>query len=204
MERDSLHALLHQITQAGTAAGDQLLETARSSGNTSGPASRRTLLLSPLMAALQVAFWDSRAQASKLNPSQTVITLPSAIKWSAWTGVPSHTAEMATLYGGLNQPGPYLVYMKWYPGYMSAPHRYATDRLSVVLSGTWWVNSGEDFTPENCVPVPAGGFVRRVAHTWHYDGVKAGAGEPTVIAIFGMGPVDLELADPNKPGWRRV
>src|SRR5262249_29600718 len=29
------------------------------------------------------------------------------------------------LYGGLDQPGPYLVLMKWYPGYMSAPHSYA-------------------------------------------------------------------------------
>jgi hypothetical protein len=25
---------------------------------------------------------------------------------------------MATLYGGLDEPGPYLVLMKWYPGYM--------------------------------------------------------------------------------------
>jgi hypothetical protein len=37
---------------------------------------------------------------------------------------------MAALYGGLNKPGPYLVLMKCYPGYMSAPHTYATDRLS--------------------------------------------------------------------------
>ena len=51
---------------------------------------------------------------------------------------------MATLYGGLDKPGQYLVLMKWYPGYMSAPHYYATDRLSLVLSGTWWVNSGAD------------------------------------------------------------
>ena len=34
---------------------------------------------------------------------------------------------------------------------------------------TWWVNSGEFFEPENTVPVPAGGFVRRVAHTPHYE-----------------------------------
>src|SRR6266446_427115 len=27
-------------------------------------------------------------------------------------------------------------------------HSYATDRLSLVLSGTWWVNSGADFDPE--------------------------------------------------------
>lgn len=121
-----------------------------------------------------------------------------------WSGLPPHSGEVATLYGDLNKAGPYLVFMKWYPGYMSAPHQYATDRLSVVLSGTWWVDSGRDFEPDNCVPVPAGGFVRRVAHTWHFDGVKDGAGEPAIIAIFGIGPVDLKLADPNKPGWRRV
>jgi hypothetical protein len=111
---------------------------------------------------------------------------------------------MATLHGSLDDPGPYLVLMKWYPGYMSAPHCYATDRLSLVLSGTWWVTSGADFEPENTVPVPAGGFVRRVAHTPHYDGVKSDATEPAVIALFGVGPVDLKLVDPSKPGWRRV
>jgi hypothetical protein len=87
---------------------------------------------------------------------------------------------------------------------MSAPHSYATDRLSVVVSGTWWVNSGKDFDPDHCVPVPAGGFVRRVARTPHYDGVKKDAKEPAVIAIFGTAPVKLKLVDPDKPGWRRL
>src|SRR5258708_40303938 len=61
-----------------------------------------------------------------------------------------------------------------------------------LLSGTWWVNSGADFDPANAVPVPAGGFVRRVARTPHYDGVMANAKEPAVIALFGMAPVDLD------------
>lgn len=50
----------------------------------------------------------------------------------------------------------------------------------------------------------AGGFVRRVVYAWHYDGVKRGAQEPAVIAIFGEGPVNLKLADPQKPSWRWV
>jgi hypothetical protein len=54
------------------------------------------------------------------------------------------------------------------------------------------------------VPVPAGGFVRRVAHTPHYDGVKPSAKEPAVIGIFGIAPVHFELVDASKPGWRRV
>src|SRR3989442_8756739 len=83
-------------------------------------------------------------------------------------------------------------------------HSYATDRLSLVLSGTWWVNSGADFDPDRTVPVPAGGFVRRAARTPHYDGVKSGAKEPAIIALFGIAPVRLELVDASKPGWRRV
>jgi hypothetical protein len=110
---------------------------------------------------------------------------------------------MAPLYGGLDEPGLYLVLMKWYPD-MSAPHSYATDRLSLVLSGTWWVNSGADFDPDRAVPVPAGGFVRRIARTPHYDGVKRGAKEPAIIALFGVAPVQLELVDASKPAWRRI
>jgi hypothetical protein len=45
---------------------------------------------------------------------------------------------------------------EWNPGWFSAPHSYATDRIQMVMSGTWWVNSGADFTPDMAVPVPAG------------------------------------------------
>jgi hypothetical protein len=162
------------------------------------------MLLAMLAAGLPLAASTRPAKASKLDPAETVITLPDAIKSVAWSGAPARSGEMATLYGGLDTPGPYLVLMKWYPGYMSAPHSYATDRLSLVLSGTWWVNSGADFDPNQTVPVPAGGFVRRVARTPHYDGVKRDAKEPAVIALFGIAPVDLTLVDPSKPGWRRV
>ena len=168
------------------------------------PSPRRALLLAPLLAAVAVGLADQPAFAAKVDPAETQITLPDAIKWTAWTGLPPHRGEMARLYGDLNAAGPYLVLMKWYPGYMSAPHTYRTDRLSLVLSGTWWVNSGADFDPDNTVPVPAGGFVRRVARTPHYDGVKRDAREPAVIALFGVGPVDFALVDPSKPAWRGV
>jgi hypothetical protein len=167
-------------------------------------ATRRRALLAPLLAAVPVLIAGTAAHASKIDPAQTTITLPDAVRWVPWSGLPPHSGEMATLYGGLEEPGPYLVLMKWYPGYGSAPHSYATDRLSLVLSGTWWVNSGADFDPGSTAPVPAGGFVRRVARTPHYDGVKESAKVPTVIALFGIAPVELKLVDPSKPAWRRM
>jgi hypothetical protein len=165
---------------------------------------RRELLLASLVAGLPLALPGEAALASTLDPSETIVTPADAIHFVPWSGAPARSGELATLYGGLDKPGPYLVLMKWYPGYMSAPHSYATDRLSMVLSGTWWVNSGADFDPDHTVPVRAGGFVRRVAHTPHYDGVKRDAAEPAVIALFGIAPVDLVLVDPSMPGWRKV
>jgi hypothetical protein len=144
------------------------------------------------------------AKAAPIDPKQTFVLQHNDIRFEPWEGLPPGSGEMAKLYGDFNEPGPYLVLMKWNPGWFSAPHSYATDRIQMVLSGTWWVNSGADFTPDLAIPVPAGGFVKRTARTFHYDGVPRGTTEPVVIAVFGIGPVELVLADPKLPAWRRV
>ncbi len=164
---------------------------------------RRGLLLAPLLAALPAGLLTGAAHA--LDPNQTQVTEPDAFIWKGgWGNGPPQSIEMASVFGSTEKPGPYVVLVRWYPGFMSAPHDYATDRLCFVLSGTWWVNSGTDFLPQETVPVRAGGFVRRVARTPHYDGVKKGEKEPAVIGIFGQGPVDLRLSDPSKPPVREV
>ena len=82
----------------------------------------------------------------------------------------------------------------------SAPE---TDRYCVVVSGAWWVASGDKFNADDTVPAPAGTFVRRVARTPHYDGVKANGTEPAVIAICGMGPITFHPTEPW-PDWRKM
>ncbi|MGB8839729.1 MAG: cupin domain-containing protein [Aliidongia sp.] len=164
---------------------------------------RRGLLLAPLLAAAP-RLLIGEAQASTLNPAQTMITPPDQIEWKTRPNWPKDSVAQANLFGDLNQPGQYYLLVKWYPGYMSAPHYYATDRLCVVVSGTWWVNSGADFDPASCLPVPAGSFIRRVAGTPHYDGVVATGTEPVIIAICGEGPVKLTYIEPDQPGWRKV
>ncbi|HYZ32728.1 MAG TPA: cupin domain-containing protein [Crenalkalicoccus sp.] len=161
---------------------------------------RRLLILAPLLASLA----DPDAVASPLDRRETFVLLPDQIRFEPPGHLPAGSGEMARLYGDIDKPGPYLVMMKWNPGWFSAPHSYRTDRIQVVVSGSWWVNSGADFDPRQAVPVPAGGFVLRHARTWHYDGVPQDGGEPAVIAIFGIGPVDIQLADPAAPSWRQV
>ena len=166
-------------------------------------ATRRGLILTPLLAALPVALLADQAHA--IDPAQTQVTLPDEYQWKpALPNAPAQSVETVPVFGATDKPGLYVVLIKWHPGYMSAPHTYVTDRLCFVISGTWWVNSGENFEPETTVPVPAGGFVRRVAHTPHYDGVKNGGKEPAVIGIFGQAPIEFKLTDPTKPPIREV
>src|ERR1700723_846867 len=130
---------------------------------------RRGFLLSSLFPAMLAA----SAEASERDPDQTFVLQRGDIGFQPWEGLPSGSGEVATLYGDLNKPGPYLVMMKWNPGWFSAPHSYATDRIQVVVSGAWWVNSGRDFAPQQATRVPAGGYVKRTARTFHYHGVPS-------------------------------
>jgi hypothetical protein len=138
------------------------------------------------------------------DPNETFVLPRDEIAFQAWGNLPPRSGEMALLYGDFNKPGPYLAMMRWNPGWFSAPHTYATDRICVVVSGTWYVNSGNDFLPDDAVPVGPGGYVKRTARTPHYDGVLRVQPDPAVIAIFGLGPVELQLVDPAKPSWRQV
>jgi hypothetical protein len=165
-------------------------------------ATRRDLLLTSLIAALPLNL--AGAAASPLNPAQTIIKRPDALRWETQPTFPPGSADISPLTGDSTAPGLYYVLIRWRPGYMSAPHTYTTDRFCVVVSGTWWVNSGADFDPASCVPAPAGSFVHRGARTPHYDGVIRSQNEPAVIAICGIGPVNFALVDPSKPPWRAV
>jgi hypothetical protein len=166
-------------------------------------ANRRGLMLAPFIAALPASLVSDPARA--IDSNETQVTLPDQFQWKpAVPGAPAQSVETVPVLGATDKPGPYVVLIKWYPGYMSAPHTYVTDRLCFVIFGTWWVNSGENFEPDATMPVPAGGFVRRVAHTPHYDGVRKGGKEPAVIGIFGQAPIEFKLTDPTKPPVREV
>jgi hypothetical protein len=165
--------------------------------------SRRDLLIAPLLTALPMTLL-ARAAGAAPDPAMTFTRLPDQIAWRSAPGNPENSVEDAPLWGQSSESGLYYGLTKWHPGYMSGPHWYETDRYCVVVSGTWWVASGDKFDPEDTVPMPAGSFIRRVARTPHYDGVKRDATEPAVIAICGIGPITRHAVDPASPGVRKV
>jgi quercetin dioxygenase-like cupin family protein len=114
---------------------------------------------------------------------------PAEIKWVRNA---AGTNESAVLFGDPSKPGPYVVRLKWLPGNMSRPHFHPNDRFFVVLSGTWWMGTGETFDPESTVPAPAGSYVVHYANKVHYDGAKT---EETIIQVWGMGPATSTPAE---------
>ena len=127
--------------------------------------------------------------AGDIDRSAVDFTVPKDIKW---VRNPGGTAEVAVLFGDPAKPGPYVMRLKWLPGGMSRPHFHPNDRFFTVISGTWWVGTGEKFDPESTLPVPAGSYVIHYANKIHYDGAKA---EECVIQVSGMGPATSTPAE---------
>lgn len=133
---------------------------------------------------LMLPFAGYAADPSILDPKALAFLLPKDIKW----GPGSPGAEVAVLLGDPQKPGElYLVLNKWKAGNnFSRPHFHEHDRYIYVVSGTWWVGTGDVFDPEGAtVPMPAGSYVTHHAKQVHWDGAKD---EDTVIAIMGIGP----------------
>ena len=135
-----------------------------------------------MLVAAFLAVFAAPLHAGELNRDWVDFTPPSEIKW---VKNPNGRTESAILFGHPAKPGPYVVRIKWLPGNMSRPHYHENDRFFVVLSGTWWMGTGEKFDPDSTVPAPAGSYVIHRARGIHYDGAKD---EETIIQVWGMGP----------------
>ena len=141
------------------------------------------------LAVLALLASVAAAHAAEIDRAAVDFIAPADIKWVRNA---AGTNESAVLFGDPGTAGPYVVRIKWLPGNMSRPHFHPNDRFFAVLSGTWWMGTGEKFDPENTVPVPAGSYVIHYGGKVHYDGAK---GEETIIQVWGMGPATSTPAE---------
>src|SRR5687767_10955437 len=75
----------------------------------------------------------------------------------------------AVIEGDPSKPGIYVVRVKFPPWVMSSNHFHQEDRYAVVLKGTWYTGSGDEFAPEKTVPLKAGSFLKHPAGMHHFD-----------------------------------
>ena len=135
------------------------------------------------LALLAITITAGSAYAAGPDPAVLGYKLPADFKWSDSAVYPG--LKSVVLYGDPNKPGPYVVRNRFSPGSFSRPHFHPNDRLIVVVSGTWWVGTGEKFDPDSTKPMPAGSFVAHYGGKVHYDGAK---NEECELIIYGIGP----------------
>jgi quercetin dioxygenase-like cupin family protein len=143
----------------------------------------------PCIAALLLLFDPRLVFPADLDRNAVDFKTPAEIKWVRNA---AGTNESAVLFGDPSKAGPYVVRLKWLPGNMSRPHFHPNDRFFVVLSGTWWVGTGEKFDPDTTVPMPAGSYIIHYGGKVHYDGAK---NDEAVIQVWGIGPATSTPAE---------
>lgn len=150
--------------------------------------SRRTFILGALFTA---SFLPSASASTDKNGFVRINA--GEEDWKSPFGV---GIEVAVLHGDPSKAGIYVIRIKWPPGIMSRPHKHPEDRHAIVLSGTWYTGTGEDFRPETAIPMKAGGYMMHPAGAIHWDGTRD---EGAIIQITGYGPSANILVDPNGP-----
>jgi hypothetical protein len=142
------------------------------------------------LVALLIAVVVSLASAkvTDLNPAAITYKLPDQIHWTD----DESGAKRAVVQGDPSKPGLYIVLVRWTAHHMSHPHWHPNDRYINVLSGTWWVGTGNKFDPDSTVALPAGTFVTHFGKQVHFDGAKDG---DVVLEIVGQGPATATPAE---------
>lgn len=93
--------------------------------------------------------------------------------------------QRATIQGDPSKVGIYVIRVKFPAGVMSNNHRHKEDRHAVVLKGTWWSGTGDEFLPGKTVPLKVGSYMMHPAGASHFDGAKD---EEVIVQLIGYGP----------------
>ncbi len=131
--------------------------------------------------------------AAKTDGEGFVRTPPEEIQWKdAPNGM---GVQMALLEGDPSKPGIYVIRVKFPPGVFSRNHYHPEDRHVIVLKGTWWMGTGDEFAPDKTVPMKTGSYVKHPAKAHHFDGAKD---EEVILQIVGYGPTGNTSLRPDE------
>src|SRR5260370_3259319 len=103
------------------------------------------------------------------DPAAATIMLPDQIPWQ------DHGSfRLASLAGDPDKPGLFVEMLTVLKGAdFTRPHVHPGPLFTVVLSGTWWVGTGNKYDPANlAVPMNPGTFVTHFRNRAHWDGAK--------------------------------
>lgn len=148
-----------------------------------------------LSVSLAVGFSASAARAvATIDPTHATFQKLDPANWEHRNG-----SDDIWIVGDKDKPGLCIQLVYWHPGTFSRPHFHTHTRYITVLSGTWWVGTGDKFDPNDTVAMPAGTFVTDFATKVHYDGAKAETGPAMIELVMDCPLVSQSVAGAAPP-----
>ena len=95
-------------------------------------------------------------------PANFVSVTPENVKWDLEATTPwgAGSTPLAFLDGDPSTPGLYVVRVNYPPKMFTRPHWHGEERHIVVLKGTWYMGTGDNFDPSKAVPLPVGSYAK--------------------------------------------
>jgi quercetin dioxygenase-like cupin family protein len=151
------------------------------------------LILSLPLAVSLVAVAAQKKEATESpTTEQHVVVTPPDLKWAdAPPGLPPG-AKMAVLDGDPNKKGPFTVRLQAPAGYKVPPHTHPTAEHITVISGTFYMGTGDKFDEAAGKELPAGSYAVMPAGMKHFAWSPA----ECVIQIHGKGPFKITYVNP--------
>lgn len=129
------------------------------------------------------ALWTAPVSYAERDEAGFVRIAPEEIEWKELPGYGG--LKYAVIEGDPSKEGIYVVRVKFPPGLMTRPHYHPEDRHAIVISGTWYTGTGDEFAPDKTVGLKAGSYMKHPAKAHHFDGAKD---EEVVLQLIGYGP----------------
>lgn len=142
------------------------------------------------------------AAASSRVEAQEIWLTPSEIDFSKATPVGPGTSsaqgsQTLVLKGDPSKPGLYSIRVRIPANTRIAAHSHPDDRVSTVISGTWYHGHGKAFDAAGLKALPAGSFYTEPPGRDHFAETR---GEAVVLQVTGMGPTGTTYVDKaNQP-----
>jgi quercetin dioxygenase-like cupin family protein len=138
---------------------------------------------------------DKGSPAGKTPAHQAthVILNPADLKWGDAPPVFPPGAKMAVLEGNPSKAGPYTVRLKAGDGYKVAAHWHPRTENLTVISGTFYLGTGDKLDEAKGTAMSAGAFASMPAKMHHFAWFKG----DTDVQVHGMGPFQLIYVNPK-------
>ena len=152
-----------------------------------------TLPLALSLAAVAAQKKDaSKGSTQSATNEQHVVFTPGDLKWmDAPPGIPPG-AKIAVLDGDPNKKGPFTVRLQTPAGYKVPPHTHPTSEHVTVISGTFYIGTGDKFDEAAGKELATGSYVMMPAGMKHFAWTPA----ETIIQIQAMGPFVIKYVNP--------